>query len=370
MKTPLFFVFFSLVCITSKAQTCTVTGTSPLDWPTNGAGIVCSGGGNAVGKTTVVIPAGFTVNFNDNADTWTGTTIEIHGRMNVTSNPTINASILVKNGGVLNLIGKLSLGSAAGCPYTLVVAAGGTVTVGGTGSDRLTICGQDIMKGNGACNDCGGTDSGQCPSNGQPYCQPPGGFTGPSGYDQGGFDASLPVKLLYFEVNASNETIEVKWATTMEENFYKFVVQRSDDGINFEEIGEVLGQGFNIHDIQTRYSFVDEVPLMGMNYYRLKAIDLDNSYEYFDVKSVKVDARRNVAVYPNPSTGEGVSFRSNFHHDESDRIVIIDQVGVEVFNAPATGTEISFPNALRPGIYMLRYIGGNHEQVHRIIIQK
>ena len=373
MKQLFFFSVSSLIAAAAMGQTCTVTGTSPLNWPTNGSGIVCSGGGNAVGKTTLVIPAGFTVNFNDNADTWSGTTVEIYGTVNVTANPsvTINASIIVKNGGLLNLTGKLALGSGGGCPYTLIIAAGGRVTVGGTGSDRLTICGDDIMKGGGGCNDCGGTNSGQCPATSQPYCQPPGGFTGPSGYDEGGYNSTLPVKLSFFDVTTDGEVVHLAWTTSLEKDFQKFIVQHSHDGIHFTDIGEVAGQGFNVEDILSHYSFDDGAPFQGWNYYRLKAVDLDDSYEYFSVKAIKVNGAKKLTVYPNPLEDRHIGFRVNFSPQESDRIMLIDQIGLELYNAPAITVDnsISLPASLPPGVYMLRYVSQDFEKVTRVVVK-
>ncbi|HEX8039888.1 MAG TPA: T9SS type A sorting domain-containing protein, partial [Chryseosolibacter sp.] len=364
-------ILFLLAGTLSYAQTCTVTGTSPLNWPTNGAGIVCSEGGNATGKTTLIIPAGFTVVFNDNGDTWTGTTIEVYGTLNVTASPTINSSIVVNNGGTLSISGKLALGSSSGCPYNLIVRSGGTVDVASTGTDRLTICGVEVMKGAGACNDCGGTNSGQCPYNGQPYCEPAGGFTGPTGFDQGGFNSTLPVKLLFFRTALDGEKVKLDWATAVEENFYKFVIQRSTDGLTFEEIGEVPGQGSNIYGIESQYAFVDEAPLSGLSYYRLKAVDLDESFEYFGVRAVKVIGSRKLVVYPNPSSGNAISFRTNFSPAESDRVILMDQLNSEVFNdlVSQTGSTIVLKNKLTAGIYMIRYVSRDFEQTARVVVR-
>ena len=95
------------------------------------------------------------------------------------------------------------------------------------------------MKGNGACNDCLGTNDGKCAYNGQPYCEPATGFTGPLGYAQGGYNGALPVELLFFEAELENGIVVLRWATTRQENFDKFIVERSATGIDFEPIGEV-----------------------------------------------------------------------------------------------------------------------------------
>jgi hypothetical protein len=352
-------------------QTCTVTGISPLNWPTNGSGIVCSTGGNAVGKSIVIIPAGFTVVFNDNGDTWTGTRIEVFGTLTVTANVTINSSIVVKNGGRLNITGKLDLGSGAGCGFSLAVGPGGLADIGATGADRLTICGKEIMNGTGPCNNCGGTNSAQCPYNGNPYCEPSGGYSGPTGFGEGGYDATLPVKLLGFQAEYVSPNVRLQWATSMEEKFQKFVIQRSADGMIFEDIGEIPGKGFDSYEIETDYSFEDRDPILGFNYYRLKAIDLDDAYEYFGVKVVKITGSKKLLVYPNPTTGDVISFRLNFTPAESDRIVLLNQLGMEVFNSRVTGLQnnMSFSNPLRTGVYVLRYISKDFEEATRIVIR-
>lgn len=365
-------LIFSIFSIVTYSQTCTLTGSGTVNWPTNGSGIVCSEGGNAVGKTTLVIPAGLTVVFG-NGDTWTGGTIVVNGKLDITFDVQINSSITVNNGGLLEIGKKLALGTTTTgtCPYNLTVFSGGTVTVEGTGSDRLTICGKDMMQGNGACNNCGGTNSGQCPYDGTPYCQPTGGFTGPTGFDDDGFNPTLPITLLYFNVTSQNERVQLSWATSMEENFYKFVVQRSRDGLSFEDIGEVEGQGFDTDDVVSKYAFEDEAPLSGYNYYRLKAVDLDESFDYFGVRAIKSESSQKVAVYPNPATGAVISFRTNFSPEESDLIVLTDQLGTEVFSAYAhtVGNHIPFATPLRPGIYMLRYVSDDFEEISRIVIR-
>jgi hypothetical protein len=186
-----------------------------------------------------------------------------------------------------------------------------------------------------------------------------------------GASCMLPIKLSYFVAELQNDIVELRWATIMEENFQKFVVQRASNGIDFEDIGEVAGKGFDIYNIESKYSFEDRTPLTGFNYYRLKAVDLDESFEYFGVKAVKVSAQKKMAVYPNPSTGDFISFSVNFNPGESDRIVLVDQLGVEVFSGQAIVAEssIRFKNKLRSGVYILRYIANGFEQTTRILVR-
>lgn len=183
--------------------------------------------------------------------------------------------------------------------------------------------------------------------------------------------AALPVTLLYFNISILETSIGLKWATSMEENFYKFFIQRSPDGQIFSDIGEVEGRGFDIHDIESKYSFVDEAPLVGVSYYRLKAVDLDETFEYFPVKMAELHGPKKIAVYPNPSSGHLITFRTNFNASENDRVLLIDQLGVEIFSGRVAESQnsIAFQNTLRPGVYMLRYVSDGFEQVTRIVIK-
>lgn len=199
-----------------------------------------------------------------------------------------------------------------------------------------------------------------------------GPITGPGYFSQGWQcpPCALPVKLLFFKAEGKNsDVVALSWATTMEEDFLKFVIQRSADGVNYENIGELKGRGFNIYDIESRYTFVDERPLLGTTYYRLKGVDIDDTYEFSQVRAVKMNGPKKLAAYPNPSNGESINFSVNFNAQESDRIYLIDQLGVEVFSGSASSANtIRFANALKPGVYMLRYVSRDFDRVSRIVV--
>lgn len=342
------------------SQTCTITTTQNWD---NATPPSCSEGGNAGSASHIIIPSGVTVTFNDAVDTWTGTRIHVFGilKFSATGAVNINSSVTVKSGGIFRVDTDGSFGTASGCGYNLIVDNGGKVDL--SGGKTLSICGAPILRNGGVC--------GPYPIGPPPYCEPVDGFKGPTGFDEDGINLTLPVKLSFFNVRPEQEHSVLEWATTSEENFYKFVIQRAIDGVTFEDIGEVQGQGFNIHDIESRYLFVDEAPMLGTNYYRLKAVDLDNSYEYFDVRALKIKGSKVLSVYPNPSNGEGIAFRANFNCQESDRIIVIDQLGVQVFSGLASAAEsnIIFQDRLQPGVYMLRYVSKDFEQVTRVVVR-
>lgn len=112
----------------------------------------------------------------------------------------------------------------------------------------------------------------------------------------------LPVELVTFSAkNVDNKTVALKWATIQEKDNAYFAIERSKDGINFEEIGQKKGQGTT--NIPHNYNYTDKHPFTGYNYYRLKQVDLDKSSTYSKVVSVLIESTQamRVSLFPNPT---------------------------------------------------------------------
>ena len=103
------------------------------------------------------------------------------------------------------------------------------------------------------------------------------GIPGPSG--------TLPIELLNFTGKLQSENVKLNWSTSFEQNSKGFEIEKSLDGINFRKIGFVAGAG-NSNTIRS-YSFTDPQRAVEFNYYRLKLVDVDNTFDYSDVVLVK-----------------------------------------------------------------------------------
>lgn len=107
----------------------------------------------------------------------------------------------------------------------------------------------------------------------------------------------LPVELLHFTAKPKDKTTMLTWATATEINNDYFEIQHSLDGLNFETIGTVKGAG-TTHEIQ-EYSFIDKTPKNGLNYYRLRQMDIDGQFEYHKITSVLITSEQNdIAIIP------------------------------------------------------------------------
>ncbi len=116
-----------------------------------------------------------------------------------------------------------------------------------------------------------------------------------------GCQEGLPVEMISFDAKVMEGTsVRLDWVTASEVDNSHFIVERSIDAREYETIGVVEGKGTtNSH---TSYTITDKDAYYGHNYYRLKQIDYDNSFEYFTSESVLISPtdRPNILIYPNP----------------------------------------------------------------------
>lgn len=167
-------------------------------------------------------------------------------------------------------------------------------------------------------------------------------------------DEALPVTLAYFNATLLDSGHgQLQWATTAETNFSHFDVQRSTDGRQFESLGRVT-QGV-AHATETTYRFTDHHHPVGLHYYRLQMVDLDGSYQYAPIVTIRYPGFSAVSVYPNP-------VRSDLHLTAGRPIHT-----VEIYNAlgtllgDVTGKALkSVPMSSYPaGLYLVR-LNGEH----------
>jgi hypothetical protein len=117
----------------------------------------------------------------------------------------------------------------------------------------------------------------------------------------------LPLSLTTFTAQLLNNRTILSWSTDMELNASHFVIQRSIDGIDYEDAGIVFtqGQGPSHRD----YNFSDNINGIGVKiiYYRLKMVDLDGEYNLSEVLQVRLISgteATSLSIYPNPASSE------------------------------------------------------------------
>lgn len=209
-------------------------------------------------------------------------------------NMTGNGKITVDIGGELNVSGNLNVGGSGD------MTINGTVNVGGNfyngDNNGNIICGTgELNVGSGA---------------------PPVGWD-----DDNCNSIVLPIELMYFMAEPQNEVVNLYWSTVSENNNDYFTVERSFNGIDFEDVGIVDGAGNSAAVLN--YALADDKPLRGISYYRLRQTDFDSSVTRSHTIAVdrNTGAEQEISVFPNPAEA-GANLTLNLSGFEGEEVTI------------------------------------------------
>ncbi len=134
--------------------------------------------------------------------------------------------------------------------------------------------------------------------------------------------APLPITLLEFTSQLREGNVALNWKTASEKNSDFIALERSVDGIRFEEIDRKKAQGSSNSLVE--YQSIDNKPAPELNYYRLKLADKDGSCTYSKILAERVDfSLSEPLVFPNPTSG----------NIEIDGPNLTDIVAVSIYNA-------------------------------------
>lgn len=109
----------------------------------------------------------------------------------------------------------------------------------------------------------------------------------------------LPVTGLQFSASKNNNSVQLKWMTSSEQNSLRFDVWHSSDGSSFAKIGQVAASQ-NSNTVRN-YTLMHTAPTSGMNYYKLQMIDIDGNSRFSEIRQVST-AKTTFSISPNPAT--------------------------------------------------------------------
>ncbi len=177
----------------------------------------------------------------------------------------------------------------------------------------------------------------------------------------------LPLKLQGFSALKDGKNNLLQWHTSQEINVDRFEIQRSINGKDYSSIGKINGGLSN-------YTFTDNTPLSGTNYYRLKMIDKDGHSEYSIVRIVNNGGSFYVTIYPNPAKGR-LNMQIESSKTEKANILITDISGktlITNFVTLAAGVNNTFIDvrSLSKGAYILKIVTLETTETRRIIVER
>jgi type IX secretion system substrate protein len=323
-------IAFAIGTITCKSATITATGTGG-EWISGTSWI---GGAIPSNGDIVVIPFGSTI-------TITNQTVNFNGTVNISG----TLSLIATGGFATGGIGVLDMDATS----VVNILAGGQIASGGGGFWEFLngieigtnviaywpVFDGDIVSGPSTITEAGGV---------------------------------LPIKLLFFKAKVANRNVVLEWATSTEENFDYFSLERSIDGKEFIEIAQIQGVGDSYQRVD--YNYLDEFPLQGRSYYRLRSVDFDGYTEIFDYVMVEVEGISvDFNIYPNPISSGKFSIKTNFESENDVELLVYNSLGsIERKYQINSWVNNLGLEGLKPGNYLFELISNEGVIIKRVLV--
>ncbi len=182
-------------------------------------------------------------------------------------------------------------------------------------------------------------------------------------------DNPLPVDVTYFRAIELSSTIKLEWATSFEENFDYFTLERSSDGRIFNDHVKIYGST-NSSSITKKYEYIDEMPFRGLSYYRLKATDFNGSFEYHGVVSANLeDAEADILIYSNPNVRDQITISYNGEQESPFRIINITGKVIEEGILLPGLNEIIISPSIHSNVYFIQVEGSSSPIVKKFVLR-
>lgn len=186
----------------------------------------------------------------------------------------------------------------------------------------------------------------------------------------------MPVELSSFTSSVSRNSVKLMWSTVMEDNNRGFSIERKSDG-EYKEAGFVNGNGNSNNPIN--YSFEDRNLQTGNFSYRLKQIDYNGNFKYYDLANevvIGIPTKFSLSQnYPNPFNPV-TNIEFELPQNSFVQLKVFDVAGREVsaiVNQMLTAGYYKYnfdASGFSSGTYFYRINAGNFSDMKKMVIIK
>jgi hypothetical protein len=171
----------------------------------------------------------------------------------------------------------------------------------------------------------------------------------------------LPVTLKSVSATVRPVGIDINWKVENESSMLKYEIEKSKNGFDFTSIGMVDATN------KSNYNFTDASVLTGVFYYRIKMININGSYKYSYVISVKQSINSDITIYPNPVAN--TLLINGLKNNNS--IKIVNSAGQIVLQQNANTNSLSMDvSSFKPGIYAIQIASENKKIISKTFIKE
>jgi hypothetical protein len=157
----------------------------------------------------------------------------------------------------------------------------------------------------------------------------------------------LPVNFTSIRAAQEGEDVRVKWDISEESNIREYEVERSTDGLNFSKIGSTPSKGNNAYE---SYEWLDENPVPGNNYYRIKAVEYDETFILSRIVNVKIEGKNSqMRIFPNPVQNGQINLHISTEQKAQYLVTLIDLQGRQILTQEFNHPGGSFSRSIQVG---------------------
>jgi hypothetical protein len=170
------------------------------------------------------------------------------------------------------------------------------------------------------------------------------------------------------------QVVDLNWVTMMESGVDHFSVERSGDGMNFQDIDSVDSKmKISTNDYQLQYSYTDKHPLTGTSYYRLKIVGKNGNINQTPVVQIVNNPFEGTRIYPTVVQNNTVFIESE-KNLRNMTMEFFDMSGNKISEmswnsfAGRQSVQISKSGMLLTGTYVMRLTANGQNVKNQLII--
>ena len=183
----------------------------------------------------------------------------------------------------------------------------------------------------------------------------------------------LPVVLENFSGKLESKgSVRLDWKTSTEVNASYFLIERSNNAQVYTPIGKVAASGAGMGG---SYSITDYLPENGVNFYRLKMVDHDGSFEYSRIVNITTKDKKaeTIAITSAVSGNGNVQVNINSTEAKNVSLQVLDAAGKLILNNKISvnkGMNLVSKNIpLASGIYHINLLSGTEKTTRTVVFR-
>jgi len=182
----------------------------------------------------------------------------------------------------------------------------------------------------------------------------------------------LPIVLISFDARVENDRVVLNWVTASEENNSFFTIERSLNGLDFEEV--LLRDGAGNSQGLLEYQATDMNPPAGRVFYRLKQTDFNGTFEYSQLAAVDVPESEalDFRVFGNKVVTNSVVKLNRTRRGLAQLILQgVDgksSISYQLTEADGLEFEIDLPTSIRGGLYTVQLLQNGQKLSRKLLV--